>query len=103
MNTYWISFATDDECLGICIVDAISEHLAIAKSIELSINPGGEAAIMEMPITNEAATEIESLGKNRLVSQDELIYLEYKKLKELPEKIQIGINCSDDLWVIQKG
>lgn len=67
---YYISFATDDGFLGATVVEASSSESALEEATRLGINPGGEAAILEVPegFENEARQML-----NRLVGLDEML------------------------------
>jgi hypothetical protein len=88
MNTYWISFVKEGQGnVGVCIVDAEDEKAAIAKTLDLGINPGGEAALFKMPNDEpEAMAEVNVLGRDRLIPWQELESLGYKKEKDLDEE-----------------
>lgn len=89
MKTYWISFATKKINLGCCIIDAENEKEAINKTIELKINPGGEAMFTVMPPDNlTVQEEIKLWGKDRLISLEDLKNRNYKQLKDLSENDQ---------------
>lgn len=51
---FWLSFADGDrpkgqQFLGVIVVRALYFELAVARTHELGINPGGEVAGMEIP------------------------------------------------------
>ena len=88
MSDYWISFATDGACLGVCIVTATSHAAAILIASLLGINPGGEAMISAMPDTEIARNEAARYGRNRLITTAELKSGGAKKIKDLPQETQ---------------
>lgn len=47
MRWWYLSFATDDGFRGGCFLEAQGEGLAILRSHELGINPGGQVLIIE--------------------------------------------------------
>lgn len=106
MKTYWISFA-DKKNLGCCIVDATDVKAAIAKTVELGINPGGEAQLIEYPVGNpEAEQEILRWGKNRLIPYEALIQRGaidmnnvnpaiYQKMREDPRLSIVCQKCNE--------
>ena len=74
MATYWVSFATDDEFLGVTIIDMDDEEPTamnvVKKTIELGCNPGdGGIQVQRIP------DEIPERFKNRLLTQDEVALL----------------------------
>lgn len=86
MNTYWISFAKD-KCVGICIVDGISEKDALQRATNLDINPGGEALIVRMDLgKQECPDEIERLGKDKLIAPDSLMAIGYSRRGDLDDE-----------------
>ncbi len=84
MNTYWISFVGDEGQRGVCIVDASDQEHALDRAKQLGIHPGGEAMLYEMP--EEAADEIRTWGKDRLIRPDELKEAGYRKLGDCTEE-----------------
>jgi|SRR5580698_304006 hypothetical protein len=68
MSTYYISFASDKGFRGVTVVEADDPEDAITVATRLGLNPGGEAAIWEIPATEEEAIKY----KNRLIGIDEL-------------------------------
>jgi hypothetical protein len=75
MATFWVSFANDDEFLGVAIVDhddadsdsATIVQTIVRKTIELGCNPGdGGVQIQRIP------DEIPERFKNRLLTEDEI-------------------------------
>lgn len=89
MSLFYISFATDAGFRGATVIDAIGEFDAIATTHVLGINPGGEAAILEMPPDMDAKARAEMNSyKNRLVTKEELIANGAKRLADLPEYMQ---------------
>lgn len=72
---YWLSFCDPDlpegtQFLGATIVEAPSEMAAVMRSWELGVNPGGEVASIEIPVTADElpAEAAKYLGK--FVSRD---------------------------------
>ena len=49
MNLYYISFATNTEFLGATVVEGINEKQAFEIATNNNLNPGGQAAIVEVP------------------------------------------------------
>lgn len=78
MNDYFISFGTTQGNLGVVCTTAASEPSALLKTIQLGINPGGEAAIWRM-----YKEEADKLGRDRLISPEEMKTLNYKSSKDL--------------------
>ena len=73
MATFWVSFATDEEFLGVAIVDVDVETASgnteeiVRETIRLGCNPGhGSVQIQKIP-----DSEIPSSFKNRLLDKDE--------------------------------
>jgi hypothetical protein len=71
------------------VIDAIDEFDAVAITHVLKINPGGEAAILEMPEGMNASEHAEMLSyKDRLVTKEELVANGAKRMADLPEYMQ---------------
>lgn len=65
---FYISFATDTEFLGAVIVRALGTATALAVSHALGINPGGGAAIIEIP----GHVTIDGKWRDRLLSREDI-------------------------------
>jgi hypothetical protein len=85
MKTYWLSFVVDGKNMGVIITDAPDEKAAIRKTWQMGINPGGEVLAFERTgDLGDTDEEILLLGKDRLISPEELTAQGYKKISELP-------------------
>ena len=72
MTYFYISFATDEGFRGATVVRAADAAGAVMEATTRGLNPGGEAAIMEIP--PEAESEPDMLAMvNRLVGREEMI------------------------------
>lgn len=89
MPYFYISFATDEGCRGATVVYAGTPEEAIAETNRRSINPGGEAAILELQDEIKAPEVLAMM--NRLVSVEELVAGGSEKLSDLPEETRNGI------------
>jgi hypothetical protein len=71
--SYWyISFSSEDEFLGATVVQAANAEAALLEASARNLNPGGQAAIAEVP--TEAESDPDMLATiNRLLSRDELM------------------------------
>jgi hypothetical protein len=78
-SLWYISFASEDGFLGAIVVMAIDAAGAIDRANQLGINPGGEAAIIEIPPDCEEALTM----LNRLALEPELRAAGGKKLSEM--------------------
>ena len=84
MNWWWLSFATDDECLGIAIVEAMGMIDATKKCHRLGINPGGQ--VMGFLVPEESYEEMFSMYEpDKLITVEELKANGEKAIKELPK------------------
>ena len=84
MRTFWISFANDEENLGVFITDAEDEQEALVKAMSNG-DPGGQAIIIDITAaSNDVSTikEVLELGKDRLVTPEELKALGKKTFNE---------------------
>jgi hypothetical protein len=66
---YWVSFATQEEHLGCCIVEAEHEMLVVPKTHALGINPGGSVKFHELKAP--AGKKIKPEAINRMISPNE--------------------------------
>ncbi len=80
---WYISFVGDDGFRGATVVEASSPEDALAAATERGLNPGGEAAIVPVPVP----TPPDALRYlNRLVGKDELIADGGARHGDLPEE-----------------
>lgn len=84
MNTYWISFSSNNTNLGGCIVDADTPEDAATKTTSLGINPGGQILVFKL---EPNAPDLRFWPKDTLISREELLEKGYQKLetKDLPD------------------
>jgi hypothetical protein len=100
MTYFYISFATDDGFLGATVVEGTSPKDALAVATLRGLNPGGEAAILEVPPEYEFAPDVRAM-KNRLVSEAEMLEMGATKGRDLPQQIsdawdeEIEVVCED--------
>lgn len=87
MKTYWMSFANDEGCLGVVIMDAEDEAGAVRAVMEAALHPGGQVMLLDVTDMPGVEGEISKWGKNRLMSAADLRGDEYKSLSELPDYI----------------
>jgi hypothetical protein len=74
MNTiYWISFVANNESLGVVITEAGSSMSALERVTALGQNPGGEAAIVEIPNEPEFLEEVGRYPRDVLIAPDVLL------------------------------
>lgn len=67
---YWyLSFATDEDFLGACVIEARSFMHAVLESHRLKINPGGEVKGVAIP-------ELGPLPINALLSKADIDFLD---------------------------
>ena len=78
MNLYYISFATDTEFLGSTVVEGITETQALQIATNNDLNPGGQAAILEIPRELYEAPDIVPL-KYKLLNKEQMIALGAKR------------------------
>lgn len=71
MNLYYISFATETEFLGSTVVEGVNEKQAFEIATNNGLNPGGQAAILELPLECYEFPEIVLL-KYKLLNKEEL-------------------------------
>lgn len=97
MSYWYISFATDETgFLGATVVQADNVNLAIAEATERGLNPGGEAAIFEVPDDAVNNPDVQALI-NRLANKAEMIAQGGKRLGDLSEEVQATANIMADV------
>jgi hypothetical protein len=85
---YWyISFATDTDFLGATVVEATSANNALAVATLRGLNPGGEAAIMQIPAGGENDPG-RRIMTNRLVGRAEMMARGATRLADMPGELQ---------------
>lgn len=87
IKTFWISFADDQGCLGAVIIEAQNETFALAQATARGLNPGGEAAFVDITNPNGLA-EADRLGRNRFMPVSELRKRGYKLVSEMSPEVQ---------------
>lgn len=68
---FYISYA-NDKFLGCTVVEAVSPEDALEEATKRGLNPGGEAAILGVPVSEYNNPEMLSL-ENRLVGKEEMM------------------------------
>ena len=74
MATFWVSFANEDECIGVAVVDdddASDATTIVRKTIELGCNPGPDSSVQIQKIPDDAVP-IPERYKNRLLTKAEV-------------------------------
>ena len=69
LDPWWISFASEEGFLGVCIVEGVTFDDALQNAWSRGCNPGGEAQGTRIPIED-------AVGKwemNHLYTKDELM------------------------------
>jgi len=92
MSYFYLSFATDAGFLGATVVEARDAEDAIAVATALGLNPGGEAAIFEVPPEALDEPDLKALI-GRLASREEMIAQGGQRLGDLPGDIQDDIRA----------
>jgi hypothetical protein len=90
MPYFYISFATDEGFRGATVVHALDAEGALKEATNRELNPGGEAAIVEIPSETEAEPKMQSMI-NRLVGREELIAQGAKRLGDFFQEQQESI------------
>ena len=93
MTWFYISFADDNGFRGATVVEADDANGAWAEAIRRGLNPGGEAAILEVPREVERNPDMLAM-RNRLVGRDEMIALGGKRAGDCSERIQEAFNSA---------
>ena len=96
MTHWYISFATDAVFRGATVVEATDAEDAIKVASDRGLNPGGEAAILEIPLAAESKADLVAM-KNRLVGKDEMLAMGGKRAADCSEEIQNKFNAQADV------
>ena len=91
MPEFYIAFATDAGSRGATIVRAADAAGALREATALRRNPGGEAAILELPEGLSSIPELPLL-RSKLVSADDLVALGWSRVADLPADVQAGLD-----------
>jgi hypothetical protein len=100
MTYFYISFATDEGFRGGTVVQADDAKGAVMEATTRGLNPGGEAAIMEVPPEAEFEPDILAMV-NKLLGRDEIEQQGGQRLGDLSEDMQeavqgaAGFVCDD--------
>jgi hypothetical protein len=86
MTYFYISFATKAGFRGATVVEAADSKSALTVATLRGLNPGGEAAILEVPPESESAPDLHAM-KNRLVGEEEMLAMGGRKGRDLPQEI----------------
>jgi hypothetical protein len=85
MKLFYISFATDTDFLGATVIDGLSETSALDIATNLGLNPGGQAAIIEIPTKLWEAPDVKPMiGK--LFNKEQMRAMGSKPAKDLDEE-----------------
>lgn len=94
--TYWyISFATDDLFLGATVVEAADGDSALEVATSRGLNPGGQAAIVEVPEEAESHADMKML-LNRLVKRQEMLASGAVRHGDADHELQGGFEAAAD-------
>ena len=87
MAYFYISFATDEGFRGATVVEAHDAEDAFDEATRRDLNPGGEAAILEIPPDIVSNPDMMAM-RNRLVGKDEMLANGAKRQADCSEEIQ---------------
>lgn len=98
MKLFYISFATDTEFLGATVLESYNEADALAEATQHGLNPGGQAAILELPYEALLAPDIKIM-QGRLVGKEEMKAngaISHKDLShEMQDRFEAGAGVVD--------
>jgi hypothetical protein len=89
-SLFYISFATDEGFRGATVVRAEDHAAAIEEATARGLNPGGEAAILQVPSEIEDAPDVVPLI-NRLVGREEMIALGGRRHGDLSPELRATV------------
>lgn len=79
---WWLSFANDDGCRGVCMIEGASFIDAVTVSHRLGCNPGGQ--VVGVPIPAEGARKVAAHWKNRALTLAEMRAFDKEMLEKEP-------------------
>jgi len=82
LTLFYLSFATNNECLGATVVEARNPTHALMLTHAKGINPGGEAMILEVP-DDRIESDVTKACLNKLLSFEQLQAYGAVKLKDV--------------------
>ena len=88
MKLYYISFATETEFLGATVVEGFSETNAYDIATNNDLNPGGQAAILEVPEELYDAIDVAPL-KYKLLNKEQMKALGSIRHGDMPEETRM--------------
>ena len=96
MTHWYISFATDEGFRGATVVEAVDAIEAVNVATSRGLNPGGEAAVLEVPPAAEGAPDLHAM-KNRLVGKKEMLAMGARRVADCAEEIQARFNIESEI------
>lgn len=93
MTYFYISFATDAGFRGATVVQANDDADALAVATAKGLNPGGEAAIIEVPPEAESEPDMQAMI-DRLVGKEEMLAQGGKRHGDCSEDIQDAFDAA---------
>jgi hypothetical protein len=88
MKLFYISFASETEFLGATVLEAVDEIAVLNEATRQGLNPGGQAAILELPYRALAeADDIRSM-QGRLIGKEEMKAMGGKRHGDLDDDMQ---------------
>lgn len=87
MKLFYISFATKTEFLGATVLESYDKISVLAEAFKHGLNPGGQAAILELPYRALEADDIRMM-QGRLVTKEEMKSLGAKRHGDLDQDMQ---------------
>lgn len=87
MKLFYISFATDTEFLGATVLESYDENSVLLEATKHSLNPGGQAAILELPYRALEADDIRAM-QGKLMSKQQMADLGAIRHADLNDDMQ---------------
>lgn len=90
MKLFYISFATETEFLGATVLESHNELSVLAEATKHGLNPGGQAAIMEIPYELLDKPDVRQMQGN-LLNKEQMMQLGASRLGDLDEETRARV------------
>ena len=87
MKLFYISYATDTEFLGATVIECVAKEFVLQEASKHGLNPGGQAAVLEIPYKALEAADIRIM-QGKLLNKEEMIATGAIRHADLPEDMK---------------
>lgn len=93
MKLFYISYATETEFLGATVIECVAQEFVLREAAKYGLNPGGQAAILELPYAALEAPDI-CMMQGRLVGKEEMIAMGGIRQGDLNDTTKAKFECA---------